>query len=103
MNMMSSTATRRRTRLATVWILHQEGREAAGHTDGDRAWNEQNARRDRRGYLTTSWFNPVEINIAVQDIPAAIAKWERIAGVQGVCHADIHDRQPGDARNEFHP
>jgi hypothetical protein len=97
-----TATTRRRSQLATVWILHQAGREAAGHVDADRAWAEKEALRDSRGCSTVEWFNPVEINIGLDDVKAAVAKWERIAGLKGVCHVDIHDRRPGQTRNEFY-
>lgn len=97
-----TAGTSRRTQLAAVWLLHQEGRRAAGHAEAARAWAEQDARRDHRGYLTTDWFNPVEINIGLMDIGTAACKWERVAGIEDVCYVQIHDRRPGDRRNEMY-
>lgn len=94
------TATTRR-QLATVWLLTEHGQELAGHGDAARAWKEKEATppfSDARA----SWFTPVEIGISLDDVDAAVAKWERIAQAAGVCHVEIRDRLPGERRNEVY-
>ena len=88
--------------LATVWLLTEQGRELAGHASAERAWREKEASppySDSRG----RWFNPVEITISPDDVPAAVTKWEAIAGIPGVCHVEVREPRPGDRRNEFYP
>lgn len=97
----SGTRNRRRGQLATVWLLTQQGQGLAGHADAKKAWAEKDATppgSEARAF----WFSPVEINIDPADAGRAVAKWEAIAGMTGVCHVEVHDRRPGDRRNEVH-
>ncbi|MFE7965266.1 hypothetical protein ACFU0X_19915 [Streptomyces cellulosae] len=89
-----------RTRVATIWILHAEGRAQlgladAGHVDADRIWEQADALPvGSERAVAMDRFNPVELNLALEDVEAAVAKWEGIAGVAGVCHVQEHDKDP---------
>ncbi|MGN7135545.1 hypothetical protein [Streptomyces pseudogriseolus] len=86
--------------VAIVWILHAEARARLGladadRVDADRIWEQADALpvgRERAEAMDR--FNPVELNIALDDVQAAVAKWEAIAGVAGVCHVQVHARDP---------
>lgn len=90
-----------RRKLATVWLLTDQGRQLAGHSDADRAWKEKEASAPF-SEPRSRWFSPVEIGIGLDDVCAAVAKWERVAEQHGVCHVEVRDPRPGERRNEFY-
>lgn len=89
------------SKLVTVWLLTEQGRQLAGHADAERAWAEMEATPPFSEHRSR-WFTPVEISIAPEDAPRAVAKWERVAGQAGVCHVEARVPQPGDRRNEVY-
>jgi hypothetical protein len=93
-----------KTQLATVWLFHADGRTRAGHNDAEKAWAEADtlAPRSRERAEAVSRFTPVEIRIAVTDVPRAVDKWEQIAGTKGVCHVEVYDREPGMELNRLY-
>ena len=93
-----------KTQLVTIWLFHQEGRKAAGHNDAERAWTEAHALppRSPERIEACNHFNPVEIGLSVDDVDRAVAKWERVAGLPGVCHVEIRDRRPRETVQKFY-
>jgi len=95
-------------RVATIWLLHAEGRAQLGladatRVDATRIWEQADALpvgRERAEAIDR--FNPVALNLALDDVKAAVAKWEAIAGVAGVCHVQVHARDPYTRVNRIH-
>jgi len=77
--------------IATVWIFTEAARER-GHNI-DLSWAAQFTQENLTGPYSMDW-NPVEINIRPEDVPAAVAKWEAVAGVAGVCRVRYTAKLP---------
>lgn len=78
---------RAKAQAATLWIYTERGR--ATGDDIETAWSQK-----KMGEKHDLSFNPVEFYLRLSDVPAAVAKWEKIAGMPNVCKVVIRDK-PG--------
>ncbi len=69
--------------VATVWLLHQQGQDIAA----EEGWTAEQAWQRTQSRQRAELFNPVESQIDPDQIPSAVAKWERLAGRRGACVA----------------
>lgn len=76
---------RAKPQAATVWIYTADARRSGD--DIETAWSQRCMNQKHVGS-----FNPVEIRIRLSDIPRAVAKWERVANLTGVCKVVISDK-----------
>lgn len=80
-------------RVATVWVFFQDAKDAG--LDIDQEWA-------KRGTFDFVSFNPVELTIRPEDVPAAEAKWATICGEPNRTRVVYRDWRVGDRYNRVY-